>query len=111
MNPLHLMAVQEATRAETDGRVRVDVERRAFTAGSRAPTALAVAVTTSRGDAAAHASELGRILIHLRRTGAETYDAGEHTAREWTAERIDPIVVAGVLVGGHLVDSRVRVVG
>jgi hypothetical protein len=107
--------VTQAVRDDVDGAARPEVERRACQARTRAANVRAADATRERRPTVAEvwAVELGRILIHLRRTGAERYDAAAHQRALADAERLplDPQRLREVRAAGHAVGSRVEVVG
>ena len=107
MDPRRQELVYDSVRAELDGLDRLEIERRACRARGRWQAAQAEA----RAEAGARAAALGRILIHLRRTWADGYDAGDHQRRALAAESVDPAAAARVRAAGHPVGARVEVVG
>ena len=107
MDPRRQEQIYDAVRAELDGLDRFEIEQRAC----RARTRWQSATPDARVVAGARAAALGRILIHLRRTWADVYDAADHQKRARAAERIDPAAAAHVRAAGHPVGARVEVVG
>jgi hypothetical protein len=107
MDPRRQELFYDTVRAELDGLDRFEIELRAC----RARTRWQAASPEGRADAGARAAALGRILIHLRRTWADVYDAAEHRKRALAAEQIDAVSAKQVRAAGHPVGARVEVVG
>ncbi|MEZ0113391.1 hypothetical protein ABH920_007421 [Catenulispora sp. EB89] len=113
MDPRRLEKIYDTVRDELDGLDRFEIEQRACVARARwhAASTSPNANPEQRALAGARAAAIGRILIHLRRTWTDEYDAADHAARALAAERVDPEVAAGVRSAGHPVGARVEVVG
>ncbi|MEY9858792.1 hypothetical protein ABH935_004415 [Catenulispora sp. GAS73] len=113
MDPRRLEKIYDTVRDELDGLDRFEIEQRACVARARwhAASTSPNANPEQRALAGARAAAIGRILIHLRRTWTDEYDAADHAARALAAERVDPEVAAGVRAAGHPVGARVEVVG
>src|SRR6185312_8035659 len=113
MDPRRLELIYDAVRDELAGLDRYEIEQRACVARARwhAASTSPNANPEQRALAGARAAAIGRILIHLRRTWTDEYDAADHAARALAAERVDPEVAASVRAAGHPVGARVEVVG
>jgi len=113
MDPRRLEKIYDTVRDELDGLDRFEIEQRACVARARwhAASTSPNANPEQRALAGARAAAIGRILIHLRRTWTDEYDAADHAARALAAERVDAEVAAGVRSAGHPVGARVEVVG
>ncbi|MEY9934710.1 hypothetical protein ABH926_009378 [Catenulispora sp. GP43] len=113
MDPRRLEKIYDAVRDELAGLDRYEIEQRACAARARwhAASTSPNANPEQRALAGARAAAIGRILIHLRRTWTDEYDAADHAARALAAERVDPEVAASVRAAGHPVGARVEVVG
>ena len=113
MDPRRLEKIYDAVRDELNGLDRHEIEQRACVARARwhAASTSPNANPEQRALAGARAAAIGRILIHLRRTWTDEYDAADHAARALAAERVDPEVAAGVRAAGHPVGARVEIVG
>jgi hypothetical protein len=113
MDPRRLEKIYDAVRDELAGLDRYEIEQRACVARARwhAASTSPNASPKHRALAGARAAAIGRILIHLRRTWTDEYDAADHAARALAAERVDPEVAASVRAAGHPVGARVEVVG
>jgi hypothetical protein len=107
MDPRRQELLYEAVRADLDGLDRFEIEQRAC----HARTVWQSAAPEARAVAGAQAAAIGRILIHLRRTWTDVYEAADHQKRARAAERIDPSAAAQVRAAGHPVGARVEVVG
>ena len=113
MDPRRLEKIYDAVRDELAGLDRYEIEQRACVARARwhAASTSPNANPEQRALAGARAAAIGRILIHLRRTWTDEYDAVDHAVRALAAERVDPEVAASVRAAGHPVGARVEVVG
>lgn len=113
MDPRRLEKIYDAVRDELAGLDRYEIEQRACVARARwhAASTSPNANPEQRALAGARAAAIGRILIHLRRTWTDEYDAADHAARALAAERVDPEVAASVRAAGHPVGACVEVVG
>ena len=113
MDPRRLEKIYDAVRDELAGLDRYEIEQRACVARARwhAASTSPNANPEQRALAGARAAAIGRVLIHLRRTWSDEYDAADHATRALAAERVDPEVAAGVRAAGHPVGARVEVVG
>lgn len=114
MEPARHTIVQHAVRDEVDGLARVDIERRACQARTRAAS-IRAGLSDARRPTVAEvwAAELGHILIHLRRTGVDCYDAREHAEAD-ERQRARPLTreeIAGARAAGHTVGGTVEVFG
>src|SRR5260221_2338436 len=107
MDPRRQELVYEAVRAELNGLERYDIEQRACLARTRwnAANTNPAATLEHRAVAGARAAAIGRVLIHLRRTWTDEYDAAEHARRAVAAARLDPGAVAQVRAAGHPVGA------
>lgn len=113
MDPRRLEKIYDAVRDELDGLDRHEIEQRACVARARwhAASTSPNANPEQQAQAGARAAAIGRILIHLRRTWSDEYDAADHAARARAAERVEAEVAASVRAAGHPVGARVEVVG
>ena len=113
MDPRRLEKIYDAVRDELAGLDRHEIEQRACVARARwhAASTSPNANPDQRALAGARAAAIGRILIHLRRTWTDEYDAADHAARALAAERVEPEVAASVRAAGHPVGARVEIVG
>ncbi|MBW8802339.1 MAG: hypothetical protein JF587_00525 [Catenulisporales bacterium] len=113
MDPRRLELIYDAVRTELDGLERYEIEQRACVARARwhAASTSPNANPEQRAQAGARAAAIGRVLIHLRRTWSDEYDAADHAARALAAERVTAEVAAAVRAAGHPVGARVEVVG
>jgi hypothetical protein len=113
MDPRRLELIYDAVRTELDGLERYEIEQRACVARARwhAASTSPNANPEQRAQAGARAAAIGRVLIHLRRTWSDEYDAADHTTRALAAERVAPEIAATVRAAGHPVGAKVEVVG
>ncbi|NUR30017.1 MAG: hypothetical protein HOV83_29910, partial [Catenulispora sp.] len=96
MDPRRLELIYDTVRTELDGLERYEIEQRACLARARwhAASTSPNANPEQRAQAGARAAAIGRVLIHLRRTWSDEYDAADHAARALAAERVEPEVAA-----------------
>ena len=113
MDPRRLELIYDSVRTELDGLERHEIEQRACVARARwhAASTSPNANPEQRAVAGARAAAIGRVLIHLRRTWSDAYDAADHAARALAAERVAPETAAAVRAAGHPVGAKVEVVG
>lgn len=114
MEPARHTIVQQAVRDEADGLARVDIERRACQARNRAASVRAGLSDARRPTVAeVWAAELGHILIHLRRSGADRYDRKKHgEAEERQRDRLlTRAEIASARAAGHAVGGKVEILG
>ena len=113
MDPRRQELVYDAVRTELNGLERYEIEQRACLARTRWHSANTnpAATAEARAVAGARAAAIGRVLIHLRRTWTDEYDAADHAQRALAAGRLDPEAVTGVRAAGHPAGGRVEVVG